>query len=43
MTSTARDFLNQLANLYKERYKERWKIELDFLAIKTHMGMEMLR
>ena len=24
-------------------YKERWKIELDFLAIKTHMGMEMLR
>ena len=29
----------ELANLYKER----WKIELDFLAIKTHMGMEMLR
>ena len=25
------------------RYKERWKIELDFPAIKTHMGMEMLR
>jgi hypothetical protein len=24
-------------------YKERWKIELDFRAIKTHMGMEMLR
>ena len=29
----------ELASLYKER----WKIELDFLAIKTHMGMEMLR
>jgi Transposase DDE domain len=29
----------ELANLYKER----WKIESDFLAIKTHMGMEMLR
>ena len=29
----------ELANLYKER----WKIELDFLAIKTHMGMELLR
>jgi hypothetical protein len=29
----------ELANLYKER----WKVELDFLAIKTHMGMEMLR
>lgn len=24
-------------------YKERWKIELDFRTIKTHMGMEMLR
>lgn len=24
-------------------YKDRWKIELDFRAIKTHMGMEMLR
>jgi Transposase DDE domain len=24
-------------------YKERWKIELDFRAIKTYMGMEMLR
>lgn len=24
-------------------YKARWKIELDFRAIKTHMGMEMLR
>ena len=24
-------------------YKERWKIESDFLAIKTHMGMDMLR
>jgi hypothetical protein len=24
-------------------YKERWKIELDFRSIKTHMGMEMLR
>jgi hypothetical protein len=29
----------ELANLYKER----WKIELDFLAINTYMGMEMLR
>ena len=29
----------ELANLYKER----WKIESDFLAIKTHMGMDMLR
>lgn len=29
----------ELASLYKKR----WKIELDFLAIKTHMGMEMLR
>jgi hypothetical protein len=29
----------ELANLYKER----WKIELDFRPIKTHMGMEMLR
>jgi IS4 transposase len=29
----------ELASLYKER----WKIELDFLAIKTHMGMDMLR
>jgi hypothetical protein len=27
----------ELASLYKEC----WKIELDFLAIKTHMGMEM--
>jgi hypothetical protein len=24
-------------------YRERWKIELDFRSIKTHMGMEMLR
>lgn len=24
-------------------YKQRWKIELDFRSIKTHMGMEMLR
>lgn len=24
-------------------YKDRWKIELDFRSIKTHMGMEMLR
>jgi hypothetical protein len=29
----------ELASLYKER----WKIELDFRTIKTHMGMEMLR
>ena len=29
----------ELASLYKER----WKIELDIRAIKTHMGMEMLR
>ena len=29
----------ELASLYKER----WQIELDFRAIKTHMGMEMLR
>jgi hypothetical protein len=29
----------EMANLYKER----WKIESDFLAINTHMGMEMLR
>ena len=36
----AKQFYKQeLASLYKER----WKIELDFLAIKTHMGMEMLR
>ena len=36
----AKQFCKQeLASLYKER----WKIELDFLAIKTHMGMEMLR
>lgn len=24
-------------------YRERWKIELDFRTIKTHMGMELLR
>jgi len=24
-------------------YQQRWKIELDFRTIKTHMGMEMLR
>ena len=24
-------------------YKQRWKIELDFRSIKTHMGMELLR
>jgi hypothetical protein len=30
---------HELASLYKER----WKIELDFRTIKTHMGMEMLR
>ena len=37
---SAKQFNKQeLASLYKER----WKIELDFLAIKTHMGMEMLR
>jgi IS4 transposase len=36
----AKRFIKQeLASLYKER----WKIELDFRAIKTHMGMEMLR
>ena len=36
----AKQFCKQeLASLYKER----WKIELDFFAIKTHMGMEMLR
>ena len=36
----AKQFSKQeLANLYKKR----WKIELDFLAIKTYMGMEMLR
>ena len=29
----------ELASLYKER----WKIESDFLVNKTHMGMEMLR
>ena len=29
----------ELASLYKER----WKIESDFLAIKTHVGMDMLR
>ncbi|MEI6067978.1 MAG: transposase [Methylococcaceae bacterium] len=29
----------ELANLYKER----WKIESDFLAIKTHRGMDKLR
>ena len=26
-----------------ELYQQRWKIELDFRTIKTHMGMEMLR
>ncbi len=26
-----------------EIYQQRWKIELDFRTIKTHMGMEMLR
>jgi len=26
-----------------ELYHQRWKIELDFRTIKTHMGMEMLR
>lgn len=30
---------HELASLYKER----WKIELDFRTIKTHMNMEMLR
>jgi hypothetical protein len=29
----------ELAKLYQER----WKIELDFRSLKTHMGMEMLR
>ncbi|MDD2659132.1 MAG: hypothetical protein PHY54_05535 [Methylococcales bacterium] len=36
----AKQFSKQeLANLHKER----WKVELDFLAIKTYIGMEMLR
>ncbi len=26
-----------------ELYQQRWKVELDFRTIKTHMGMEMLR
>ena len=26
-----------------ELYQQRWKIEVDFRTIKTHMGMEMLR
>jgi len=26
-----------------ELYQQRWKIEVDFRSIKTHMGMEMLR
>jgi len=36
------------ANLYTKRevaifYKERWHVELDLRAIKTHRGMDMLR
>lgn len=30
---------NSLAQLYQQR----WKVELDFRTIKTHMSMEMLR
>jgi len=39
-------FLNAKAYPKKalaELYQQRWKIELDFRTIKTHMGMEMLR
>ena len=30
-------------NSLAELYQQRWKVELDFRTIKTHMGMEMLR
>ena len=39
LLNTKRFTKQELATLYKER----WKIELDVRAIKTHMGMEMLR